>query len=124
MSHTKQVTLVVTIEASGKTLPPFLVFKGAPNGHIANREFVMYPDHGHYVCQKKALMDKDVMNKWIDIVLILWKNVKAPGIVPILILDVYCVHMMGNIGNRIQSLGIEVIHIPTGCSYNFQPVDV
>jgi hypothetical protein len=63
MSDTKQVTLSVTIEASGKTLPSFLVLKGAPNGRIANRKFVMYPGHGHYVCQKKAWMDKDVMNK-------------------------------------------------------------
>jgi len=32
--------------------------------------------------------------------------------------------MMGNIKNRIQSLGIEVVHIPPGCSYLCQPVDV
>ena len=37
------------------------------------------------------------------------------GVVPILILDVYRVHMMRNIVNCIQSLGIEVIHIPAGC---------
>jgi hypothetical protein len=90
-SDTKRVTLAVTIEASRKTLPPFLIFKGAPNGCIANHEFAMYPDHGHYVCQKKAWMDKNIMNKWIGIVLIPWKNAKAPGIIPILILDAYCV---------------------------------
>ena len=44
-------------------------------------------------------MDEDITNKWIDIILILWKNAKASGIVPILILDAYCVHMMGNIIN-------------------------
>ena len=32
--------------------------------------------------------------------------------------------MMGSIVNRIQSLGIEVIHIPAGCTYLCQPVDV
>ena len=32
--------------------------------------------------------------------------------------------MMGNIVNRIQSLGIEVVHIPPGCMYLCQPVDV
>jgi hypothetical protein len=50
--------------------------------------------------------------------------VKAPGIVPILILDAYPVHMMGNVVNQIQTLGIEVIHIPLGCTYNCQLVDV
>ena len=64
------------------------------------------------------------MNNWIDCVLIPWKNMNAPGVVPLLILDAYRVHMMGNIMNRIQSLGIEVIHIPAGCTYLCQPVDM
>ena len=105
-------------------LHSFLVFKGAPNGRIANGKFAMYLNHGHHVCQKKSWMDEDVMNKEIDMILILWKNAKAPGIIPILILDAYHVHMMGNIVNQIQSLGIEVIHIPAGCTYVCRPVDV
>ena len=68
-------------------------------------------------------MDKQAMHTWIDCVLVPWKNTKPPGVVPILILDTYCVHMMGNIVNRIHSLGIEVIHIPAGCTYLCQPVD-
>ncbi len=32
--------------------------------------------------------------------------------------------MMGNIVNSIQSLRIEVTHIPAGCTYLCQPVDV
>ena len=71
---------------------------------------------------KRIWMDDDVMNKWIDLVLIPWKNMKSPGIVPTLILDVYCIHMMGSIVNCIQLLGIEVIHIPAGCTYLCQPV--
>ncbi len=64
------------------------------------------------------------MSKWIDYVLIPWKNTKPCGVVPLLILDAYCVHMMGNIVNCIQSLRIEVIHIPAGCTYLCKPVDV
>ena len=33
---TKRVTLAVTVDVSGKMLPPMLIFKGATNGHIAN----------------------------------------------------------------------------------------
>ena len=123
-TDTKRVTLAVSVEASGRMLPPMLVFRGAPNGHIANREFGTFPDGGHYACQKKAWMDEDMMNKWIDLVLVPWKNAKEPEIIPIIILDAYRVHMMGNIVNRIQSLGIEVVHIPPGCTYLCQPVDV
>ena len=50
------------------------------------------------------------------------ENKKPLGVVPTLILDAYRVHVMGNIVNRIQSLGIEVIHIPAECLC--QPVDV
>jgi hypothetical protein len=123
-SDTKRVTLAVTLDGSGNMLPPLLIFKGAKNGRIATKEFPTYPVNGHYLCQAKAWMDEDAMNKWIDLVLIPWKNTKAPGIVPTLILDAYRVHMMGSIVNRIQSLGIEVIHIPAGCTYLCQPVDV
>ncbi len=41
-----------------------------------------------------------------------------------LILDAYCIHMMGNIVSQIQSLGIEATLIPAGCTYLCQPVDV
>ena len=74
--------------------------------------------------RKKAWMDEEMMGKWIDDVLIPWRNKKGPDVIPILILDAYRVHMMGNIMNRIQSLGIEVVHIPWGCTYLCQPVDI
>jgi hypothetical protein len=32
--------------------------------------------------------------------------------------------MMGTVVNRIQSLGIEVIRIPPGCTYLCQPADI
>ncbi len=69
-------------------------------------------------------MDEEMMHKWIDLVLIPWKETTMPGVVPLLILDAYRVHMMGTVVNRVQSLGIEVIHIPPGCTYLCQPVDV
>ena len=98
-TDTKRVTLAVCLEASGRMLPPLLIFKGAKKGRIANYELTSFPDGGHYLCQPKAWMDEDTMNQWIDLVLVPWKNAKAPGIVPLLILDAYRVHMMGNIVN-------------------------
>jgi hypothetical protein len=56
-SDTKRVTLAATVDASGRMLPPMLIFKGAANGRIS-REFATYPDEGHYACQKKAWMDE------------------------------------------------------------------
>ena len=123
-TDTKRATLAATVTASGKLLTPFLIFKGKTNGRIANRELQTYPDECIYACQEKAWMDESMMNKWIDLVLIPWKNSRDPSITPLLILDAYRVHMMGSIVNRIQALGIEVQHIPAGCTYLCQPVDV
>ena len=50
---TKRVTLAAAVKASGWMLPPMFIFKGAQNGCIVNREFVMFPEGGHYVFQKK-----------------------------------------------------------------------
>jgi hypothetical protein len=69
-------------------------------------------------------MDEKMTNLWIDLVLIPWRNTRKPGVVPLLILDAYCIHMTGSIVNRIQNLGIEVQHIPGGCTWLCQPVDV
>jgi hypothetical protein len=113
-ADTKRVTLAVTVDASRKMLPPMLIFKGTTNGCIATHEFGTYPDHGHYGCKKKAWMDEEMMHKWIDLVLVPWRQTTTPGVVPLLILDAYRVHMKGTVVNRIQSLRIEVIHIPPG----------
>ena len=43
---------------------------------------------------------------------------------PILILDAYRIHQMGLVVNRIPEMGIEVLHIPTGCTYLCQPIDI
>ena len=43
---------------------------------------------------------------------------------PIFVLDAYRILMMGTVVHRVQSLGIEVLHIPGGCTYLCQPVDV
>ena len=64
------------------------------------------------------------MNLLIGLVLIPRKNTRKLGIVPLLILGAYIVHMMGSIVNRIQSLGIKVQHIPGGCTWLCQPTDI
>jgi hypothetical protein len=78
MKGTKRVTLTVTVNASGKMLPPMLIFKGATNGRIADSEFGTHPDRGHYGCHKKAWMDKEMMHKWIDLVLVPWGQTTTP----------------------------------------------
>ncbi len=47
-----------------------------------------------------------------------------PGIIPILFLDSFKVHMLGSVILKIQVLGVEVEFIPPGCTGLIQPLDV
>ena len=80
------------------------------------REFATLPSEGEYACQDKAWMDEVRMHEWVAKVLKPWKNHRDANYPsaepPLLILDAYHVHQMGSVVNRIQMMGIEVLHIP------------
>ncbi len=121
---TKHATVAVTIAADGTLLPSMIIFKGTPNRRIARTEFVAYPTTNHYHCQENAWMDKQVMLAWVNEVLMPYVVTAPDNIVPLLILDSYRCHMMGSVVQWIQELGVEVQHIPGGCTSLCQPVDV
>ncbi len=123
-SDTKRATLAATISMSGEVLPPLLIFKGEKNGRIEKKELPNLPPMCLYAVQKKAWMDESMMLLWIEQCLSPWKATLPPHTVPLLILDSFRVHMMGPIVTKIQSLGIEVQHIPGGCTYLCQPIDI
>ncbi len=125
-NDTKRVTVAVTITADGTLLPSTLVFKGKPNGRIVRAEFPSgdYPTTHFYKCQDAAWMDKVVMIAWVNEVLAPYVATALDHVVPILILDMYRCHMMALVVQMIQELGVEVQHIPGGCTSLCQPVDV
>jgi hypothetical protein len=51
-------------------------------------------------------------------------DLPPPQIVPVILLDVYQCHMMASVTDKIAILGIEIIHIPDGCTGLCQPLDV
>ena len=69
-------------------------------------------------------MDESVMLQWVDRVLKPWSETVPENIVPYLLLDLYKVHLMTTVTQQIESLGIEVDHIPGGCTGLAQPIDV
>jgi len=69
-------------------------------------------------------MDEGVMIAWVDEILKPYVANAHEHIIHLLILDSYRCHMMGLVVQRIQELGIEVRHIPGGCTKLCQPVDV
>ncbi len=116
--------MVVTITADGTVLPSMVIFKGKPNGRIANTEFATYPAPHRYRCQENAWMDKAIMLAWVDDILRPYIETAPDDVIPLLILDSYQCHMMGLVVQKIQELGVEVKHIPGGCTSLCQPIDI
>jgi hypothetical protein len=124
-NNTKHVTMVVMITVDRMLLPLMLIFKGKLNGRIVRKEFPSgnYPTTHFYKCQDAAWMDKEVMIAWVNEVLALCVATALDHVIPILILDMYQCHMMALVVQMIQELGVEVQHIPGGCTSLCHPVD-
>ena len=88
------------------------------------REFLEYPEGCEYACQDNAWMDEQVMLQWVEQILKPYIDTAPEDVVPILFLDSYRCHIMASVVNEIQALGVEVEHIPGGCTYLCQPVDI
>ena len=63
-----------------------------------------------------------MMMKWIEVCLMPWKNTLPPTVVPLLILDSFCPHMIGPVVETIPC--IEVQYILGGCTYLCQPINI
>jgi len=123
-NNTKRATVAVMIAGDGTVLPSTIIFKGKPDGRIARSEFSTYPTTHYYKCQDNAWMDERVMITWVDDVLKPYVPNAPDYVIPLLILDSYRCHMMALVVTKIQELGIEVKHIPGGCTSLCQPADV
>ena len=64
------------------------------------------------------------MLQWVEQVLKPYILEAPAHVVPLLLLDSYRCHMMASVVTRINELGVEVQHIPGGCTGLCQPVDV
>ena len=118
----KNIQLIVGIM---KCFSHFIVLLlGKPNGRIVQCEFPMYPEGMIYACQDNAWMDERVMLMCVNMVLKPYVDPAPENVVPLLFLDSYCCHMMNSVVNAIQDLGVEVEHIPGGCTSLCQPIDI
>ena len=123
-NDTKCATAAITVTASGKMLPPLLVFKGPKNGRIVKKEFPTFDNSMYYACPENAWMDEQVMLKWVEKVLKPYVKSAPEGIVPLFLLDTYRCHVMASVVNEIQELGVKVECIPGACANlltEFQP---
>ena len=123
-NDTRRVTVAATITVSGDQLTPFIIFKGSPTGRIACEQAPTYDHTSIYDLQKTAWMDERVMLHWVDEVIKPYMVTAPEDVVPVLLLDSYQCHIMALVVNKITKLGVEVIHIPGGCTGLVQPLNV
>ena len=97
---------------------------GKPKGRIAKKEIATLPDGAYYRVNEKAWFKEGIMLDWVELVLKPWAKKVPEGIVPILLLDMFSVHMMASVADAIQRLGVQVEYIPAGCTSLVQPVYV
>ena len=66
-------------------------------------------------------MDMGAMLEWVENILRPFIATAPENVVPLLVLDSYQCHMMALFISSIQKLGVEVEHIPGGCTSLCQP---
>ena len=123
-NDSKCCTVALTVTASSAMLTPMLVFKVTSHGRIAAREIRNHPQGMVYAMQLKAWFDEVTMLDWVENVLKPYIITAPVGIIPILFLDSFKVHLLGSVANAIQGLGVELEIIPPGCPGLMQPIDV
>jgi hypothetical protein len=69
-------------------------------------------------------MDEQVMLAWVEEMLAPYVATAPEDSIPLLILDSYQCYMMASVVYKIQDLGVEVKHIPGGCTSLCQPFDL
>ena len=71
-------------------------------------------------------MDERAMHQLVDDVLAAYLSANPPpeGMIPVILLDSYRCHMMALVVSWIEAMGVEVIHVPGGCTGLCQPLVV
>jgi hypothetical protein len=123
---TKRAMGAFTITAAGDFLMPMIIFKCKPGGMIEKKELLKFDPSSIYACQDAVWMDERCMMLRVNQILgpYLVVNPPPPGIQPVIVLDAYRCHMMALVVAKISELGIEVIHIPGGCTSLCQPLNI
>jgi hypothetical protein len=77
-----------------------------------------------YAFQENAWMEEKVMLMWVYKILKPYVMTAPDCVFPFVFLDSYRCHIMLSVVEAVQGLGVEVEHIPGGCTGLCQPVDV
>jgi hypothetical protein len=75
-------------------------------------ELPQHPQDMHYAVKQKAWFDEVTMLEWVEKLLAPNVAMTPVGIIPILFLDSFNVHLLGSVAEAIQKLGVEIEYSP------------
>jgi hypothetical protein len=102
----------------------FLIIIGKPGGCIERSFSATFPAGCVYSVQENAWMDEHLVLEWVRLVLHPWAENAPHGVRPLLLLDRYRCHTMPSVQNAIAACGVDLRHIPAGCTGETQPTDI
>lgn len=118
-----RVTVLLTVAADGKKLPPLIIFKVKPGGTV-EESFDDYPEGALYAVQANAWMDASVWKE--SFIETLWEeHVCDDNLGPTaLYVDNFKTHVSDASINAFAGLGTELVPLPTNTTAVLQPLDV
>lgn len=121
--RSSRVTVLLTVNATGRKLRPLIIFKGESGGTII-KEFETYPNAAVYAVQTNAWMDGVVWkgafveDLWCDYI-----DTEQPGPLVIYVDNFKC-HTSDESVDAFAFLGTEVAPLPKNTTAVLQPLDV
>ena len=122
---TVRITVSLAVSANGVKLKPLVVFPGKPEGRNATGELEFELQDEVLICsQDDASQDQQIMEIWIDQILVPYLQEKAEGVPAILCLDEFKANKSDTTQAKLANIGIHLQLIPAGCNGFLQPVDI
>ena len=119
---TQKATVFLAVARDGTKLPPFIIFKGKPNGRIAKKDFKDYPAGAVYICQDSNWMDEQAMLKWVELVWVPFTKGKSSPCY--LIVDDFSAHKTSAVRSAISECGSSYDIVEPGYTGKLQVCDV
>ena len=121
-----RISLILSINAAGEKLKPYIIFKGAKSGKIYHdliNNGLVKKKLCEISCNANAWATKEIILNWINKIYVeKFKNINLQN--TLLILDSAAMHISLDIIRYLVSLKINYVFIPKGLTSILQPLDV
>lgn len=123
----REITVLLTVTASGHLLPPQVIYQGKTDGCHAR---ITFPDGWHVTHSESHWSTERTMLDFLDHVIIPYvaatrsKHGLADDHPALAVFDVFAAHRCSSVLKKLQDNHIHQVFVPAGCTGELQPLDV